>query len=629
MEDQNHIENNNLFVQNSILINDEFNIFSIGSSQICITSSNSLCKKESWFGDTNYANEIPQTTLLENNVALNSSTNFPNSSQLKCVLNVETPMIGATWNVQVLQFDSKYFFYIQNTKHLDYINYIQTINSTLDSDEFSTISLTNIPKHNKTLVAAQDENGIWCRAKIKKKDESGLTVSFIDFGIDGVFVTDVKNLPTELKDIKPMAHRCCFNNLPKLDQKKLLDGDLFYIVSNYFSINEMTVVFLNNTEPYSVTLTHNGEDVLDIISKLAWDGIVPGIFDDPVDLAKYEMLNETLSGQQIECIHVGPIISIEHFYVETLHSNEISKNIRNEITSMTNWISLLTPKEGKIVIAKSIKDSKLYRARVLLYYEGREVCKCFLIDCGTFENCSEFFEPSKYLQTAPPVKIHCSLNLPKKYNLTLQESINFSFLDEITEYSNDTKILHTLKIGSPCIVDIEIKDLKISEVIKPREVRVIHALNVNSFKVRLNSNNAHKITNVLHSIKKMCKASNPKLHNIYVAYHANLYKRVRYMDYYDSSFEVKFVDEPPKTVLVKELFQLPKSIQNVQTTDIYCSLNCINYHYSTNKKFVDICDDGKTKFLMVIIKNDHIYGHIVKLFLNSQDVEKLILEKSV
>jgi hypothetical protein len=334
-------------------------------------------------------------------------------------------------------------------------------------------------------------------------------------------------------------------------------------------------------------------------------------------------MNEIISGYKATVVCIEPIISIKNFYVETEFSSEINKNIRTIIDNKKNWISVLHPKKDEIVIAKITLDNKLYRARFLMHYEDCKVYKCFLIDCGTIVDCTEFFEPCDYLQTAPPVKIHCSLNALHTIKDSLLESLTISFIDELAEYSNDLKTMDIIKIGSACIVDLEIKGLKMSKVIKPCEVTVVDIKHINLFKIRLNTTGMRKIIDVLRCVKKLSIVSNPKIFELYIAKIGDHNKRVRFMDYNNLGFEVILVDEKPNKFIVNQLFELPKSIRNTQTTDIFCSLGLNKQKYS-EKKFIDICDNGKTKFLMVVIKNNDIEGHIVKLFLKYQDVTTMI-----
>lgn len=574
--------------------------------------------------------KIPPTQISSKNkvvkrrMIIKSSkvSTIPDDPHIKKMLNLKNPTLGEVWNVCVSQIDTFKYFYVQNTDHLEYIQKISTL---LEFDGNDSSTLKNLPKVG-SLIAARDESGTWYRAKVKRKNELELFVCFIDFSDEVVLVKDFKNLPAELINVKPLAYRCYFKYFSNQDEE-LFDSDILYFIKRFFTINEVKCTFSNSTYPFSVTLSYNGKNLLDIMSELVWDGIVPDLLDDPIHNEKHKLLNKIFSVQKPVVVSIiEPIISTEHFYVETSVTNNIGKKIKTEIEKNKKWISVSDPEEGKIVIAKNPQDMKLYRARVMLKYENCEKYKCFLIDCGQFEICSEFFELSDYLCTVPPVKIHCSLNASKKYSVDILKNMTHAFVDEITVCSDDMKIMKVIEVSSPCIVDLEIAGLKTIDVIIPREVKVLNTSNLNYFKVRLFTKNMNTILSVLKNTKKVLVVSDPILFKIYLCLYNNQFTRVKFMGLSScgSGFDVTFIDQMPKLVIMEELYELPKSIQNLETMDVHCCFNSSSKMYS-NKKFREICKNGETKFLMVIIKNDHVNGHIVKLYLNNVDVETMIL----
>ncbi|XP_060871113.1 uncharacterized protein LOC132945400 [Metopolophium dirhodum] len=556
------------------------------------------------------------STLLSFENSQTEELNSSNNNHVKNIPIVNKPALGDVWNVYVSNINSLKYFHVQN---MDNYEYIQSICSKLDKYDSTSKKLPKVGH----LIAARDLNGTWYRAKVQSITESGLNVCFIDFGISKVLVTVYKDLPKELASIKPMAYHCYFKSVSKEDENRFLDLDLFDSIYKYYSSYKITATFLSNNDPYLVTLSHNGKDVLDILYNLLWDGIVPSISDDPINHAKLIMLNKIFSKSKTGVVSVEPIFSNNHFYVETEFSYQIGKTITTEIKNQTKWIPVLHPEEGQIVIAKNTNDLKLYRARVVKKYEDSEEHKCFLIDCATFENCFEMFEPTDYLRTTLPVKIHCSLDISINFSGDIQESMNLAFINEIAESKGKSKIIKIKKIGNPCIIDLEISDLNIIQVIKPCEVRVINDKHFNSFKVRLNSPGVKKITDVLRSTKTFFPISNPNIFQLYVTKIDQQYKRVKYMGEIKGGFKVMLVDEVPIKIVVDQLYAIPKSIVNVKTTDFYCSLGLNKTDYS-NKLFIDICNNGNVKFKMVVITNDHINAHIVKLFLNSKDIKSMI-----
>ncbi|KAL5234746.1 hypothetical protein ACI65C_002156 [Semiaphis heraclei] len=563
-------------------------------------------------------NDVKNEVLTEFSTLLsveNSPTKELNSSNNIPIVN--KPILGDVWNVNVSNINSLKYFYVQNLNNYDYI---QSIGSELDKYDST---LKKLPKVGH-LIAVRDSNGLWYRAKVQSITDLGLNVSYIDFGITNVKVTDYKDLPKALTSIKPMAYRCYFKKVLKEDENILSVQGLLDSIYKFYGAHKITATFLSNNDPYLVTLSHNGKDVLDILYNLVWDGIVPSISDDPINLAKLKMLNKRFLKSKMKVVLVEPIFSMNHFFVETELSYETSKTIRTEIENQKKWIPVFNPEEGQIVIAKNTYDLKLYRARVIKKYEDSEEHKCFLIDCVTFVNCLEMFEPSDYLCTAPPVKIHCSLDISINVSNHILESMNLAFINEIAECKGKSTFMKIKKNENTCLIDLEVSDLNIIQVIKPCEVKVINVKNCNSFKVQLNSSGAQKISNVLKSTKNFFPVSNPEVFQIYIANINKQFKRVKYIGEYMGNFKVKFVDEVPINVVVYELYALPKSIMNVVTTDLYCSLGLENITNYSNKLFIDICNNDKVKFKMVVITNDHIKAHIVRLFLDSKDITSMI-----
>jgi len=560
------------------------------------------------------------STLLSFENSQTEELDSSNSNHVKYIPILNKPVLGDVWNVYVSNINSLKYFHVQNMNNYEYI---QSISSKLNKYDSTSKKLPKVGH----LIAARHHNGTWYRAKVQSITELGLNVCYIDFGVSKVLITVYKDLPKELASIKPMAYHCYFKSVSKEDENKLSVLDLFDSIYKYYCSYKITATFLSNNDPYLVTLSHNGKDVQDILYDLIWDGIAPSISDDPINHAKLIILNKMFSSSKTGVVLVEPIFPKNHFYVETEFSYQIGKTITTEIESQTKWIPVLHPEEGQIVIAKNTNDLKLYRARVIKKYEDSEEHKCFLIDCAVFENCFEMFEPTVYLRTAPPVKIHCSLDISINFSGDILESMNLAFINEIAESKGKSKFIKIKKIGNPCIIDLEISGLNIIQVIKPCEVRVINDKHFNSFKVRLNSSGTKKISDVLKSTKKFFPISNPEFFQLYVTKIDQQYKRVKYMGQFGEGFKVMLVDEVPTKIIVDELYAIPKSIINVKTTDLYCSLGLNITDYS-NKLFIDICNNGNVKFKMVVITNDHINGHTVKLFLNSKDITPMICNQS-
>lgn len=535
--------------------------------------------------------------------------------------HVPKPKPGDVWNVYVTQMESIDHFYVQNEKHTDYI---ETICSALEADRNDSTPASSRPLQKVgSMVAARFVDGRWYRAKVKRIKDRGSMVCFVDFGNDEVPATDFKSLPTEFVNVNPMAYKCHFKDLPKTVENTMRDPHMFGIFKRYFVHNyETTVTFQSKTESYAVSVSYDGKNMLDVLYELIGDGILPG-FGDPINDAKRTVLREC-SSRELTVVRVEPVVSVEHFYVETALSQTAGVTVRHAIRTSKRNV-LVRPEGGDIVVARHPNLGTLHRARVVFRYGDSGVYRCFIIDLGTFEDCSTFFEACDVLRTAFPVKIHCSLDGFRTLGDRWLDYVNVGFIDELkhTAFADgSTKLDVVTSDGSyGNTVDLVTDGLKMSAVLKPRHVKVTKVINHDILMVRSCTRGEGKIANVLNSTTKYRTIDDARLFGLYVAKCDDdpRYKRVKYIGQKGSKFVVSLVDELHRMEVVRTLYELPKSIRNVKSIDFYVTLG-LNKRYHCLKKFTDICNNGETKFSMIVLKNDALDGHHVKLFLGSDDV---------
>jgi len=532
----------------------------------------------------------------------------------------------------VSKIDSLKYFYVINVNDLEYLKTSMRPALEAISRSDSTSSRT-LPKVGD-LIAARCSDGSWCRGKVKRNNKCGLYVCSVDFGDQEEIVTEFKTLPKDLADVKPTAHRCRFKNLPKGTEVRLSESNLS-VLSQYFSADRMTATFFNDNEPFAVTLSLDGKDVFDTLNELIWEGVVPRRpFGDPIAEAKRAMLDEIVERRvAVRVVRVGPVASTEHFYVETKRCNELARRIRDEIDSAGTRSPVSRPAAGQTLIARCEKRRKLYRARLVWNYPGGGTrYRCFLVDRGEFEDCSEFYRPTtEWLLTAPPVKIHCSLDVAKLYSETVRESVARCFVDELaTRSRSDRTVLEVREAGSPCVVQLRVNGLNVGDVIRPCPVRVIDVYKSfgtsRAFTARLSCAASRKVSDALKCTKTFREAENPSPRRLYAAELGDRFRRVKLIGTCaPSRHRVLEVDNQRSRFVVDRLYELPKSVADVQTTDLYCTLapapgdpaGCGRF---SAKRFAEICDHGNTTFQMVVVKNDHANGHLVRLFLKSKDV---------
>lgn len=73
---------------------------------------------------------------------------------------------------------------------------------------------------------------------------------------------------------------------------------------------------------------------------------------------------------------------------------------------------------------------------------------------------------------------------------------------------------------------------------------------------------------------------------------------------------------------VENLYELPKNLENVKYLTLRCSLGLDQKYFSVNK-LIQICNSN-TEFMMIVLESNNVDGHLIHLFLNDEDVTKMI-----
>lgn len=514
------------------------------------------------------------------------------------------------WNVLISFFDSLKNFYVQNINDLPIIQEVSSSLQLLKENKLLTYDGLKIGD----LVAAKYENdGLWYRAKILSVDVNAIKVQFIDYG-NSELSSKFKKLPEKLASSPAMAYHCILDNIDIEESILITNNEVYDIVFNFLMSIELVLTFLTIDNFRMVKMEWDKRNIKTIINNIISYGITPKTYET------YKQFDQLGVKMPVTLTYIS---SINEFYVENQNSKEIQSKIEYELENRTDWLPVTEYKFGNMAIAKSTTDNRWYRVRILETL-NTENLDCYLIDYGTRDKCTEFYEAVDYLESAPPVVKRCSLHLPEKLRSdNLIASLSKSFIDEIERCKDQKVIIYIIKAGEPSVVKLYVNDSNIVDIIKPISVKIFWVNSFNALTVQVNTPGRLYVNKKLQNIKTLCSAKKPVVGKIYGANVSDKWYRVKLLNMSTDVIEVIMVDMGCLIVFVKKLFILPAYLEKIQYFALQCSLNLNNLYFSS-KKLRHIIDNGRTEFKMIVLQNNEVNGHHIQLFLNGRDVSEMI-----
>lgn len=511
------------------------------------------------------------------------------------------------WDAYISYFYSFKHFYTINIIDQVTINEISKSLQLLKKDKILTLSDVKFGD----LVAVEDpKDGLWYRAKVLNTMKNAFKVKFIDYGNVEISSNCIK-LPEKLASYHAMAHHCILDDVEDEEHIITNNNEIYDVVLEFMTSIEVILNFLSKKEPYVVNMMWDGRNIKTHLNNIISFGINLNTYKT---LRTHEQLGKKM---QVNLTYTS---SIEEFYVEFEESEEIRKKIEYELENGTIWTPVTDIKFGKLVIARSFTDNRWYRVRIMEKCENNKYI-CYFIDYGIKECCSEFYEAIDYLESAPPFIKRCTLHMPN-FSKNMLGYLSVSFIDEM-KHSKDLKMnITVLKTGEPCLVELEIDNLSVVEIIKPRPVIVFQVLSLNALTVQINTVGRRNVLSELkklrhenlHSVKK------PIINEMYGVNLNNEWYRVKLKS--TISMEVIFVDMGGIKRKVNQLFFLPAHIKRVEYLTVYCSLNLDSTKYCVGK--LRKINESVEEFVMIILQNNVTGGHYIRLFLNDKDVVEMI-----
>lgn len=523
-----------------------------------------------------------------------------------------------SWNACISDFISLKNFYIHNKNDL---LTIQDIATSLQLLEDKPLSLDCI--HLGDLVAAKYENDSkWYRAKVLKKEGNACTVQYIDYGSSGIS-TNFKKLPEKIGNYHVMARHCMLDDVDYEEQVITVNNEMYDVVCEFMFSCETVVSFLNDKEPYLVQMKlkkWDNKNIKTFLTNIISFGITPKL---------YETLKETdkqyAKMEKLEVISIY-VESINEFYVDLEVTKETKCKVESEIGNRTDWERVKVYTFGKMAVAKRVSDNAWCRVRILeIHHEECDTCTCYLVDFGTREKCTEFYEVVDFLELAPPILKRCSLYIPNVKTELMLDSLSKSFSNEI-QMCNDKKIMMTIvETGEPWVVELHIDNLSVADVIKPFPVVITQVAHINALTVQLNTPGRRMVKNKLKKIKSLELVDDPVIGNVYAAKMDEVWVRVKLINSNKKELmDVELIDIAGEVVQVSALFTLPERIENIEALMMRCSLDLEEKEKYNVHKFRQICQND-VEFLMITRVHDSINGHQVTLFLDNKDVREMIL----
>lgn len=430
-------------------------------------------------------------------------------------------------------------------------------------------------------------------------------------------------------------------------------------ISKIITSREWTMEIKNESEPFLVILTNNDQNCVDVILENFVDIDsdyetleVPKVSEDSkCDKIEQSVTTESNLNQE-GSIQVKSNISLENLIIPN-----VEKVIINKVETL-HWfyvhsISLYDLYNDRIVheldvcVKQLILSPSLLNTVVVAFSEIKEAwCRavvdkitsanaayCYFVDFGTYETCSEFFEPNEFLSSCPFIVRRCTLiasNLEGKEDEVWYPDV----LDMFKDISSIDGLVMDMTIqeeGTPCRVVIQIDGNDISEMLLPQIVVITHIESFSDFIVQT-------VSPDLNTIKEEFKFGNntlelvndPKVGGIYVANINYETKRVKFDALGGTKYVVSDIDDTLDAVSVDCLYEVPEKIRDIPIFTLRCSLILDDHekNYSFDN-FKNLAKTPNKAFVMSIItETDGKSPNMVKLYLNNKNIQDLVLKSN-
>jgi len=328
---------------------------------------------------------------------------------------------------------------------------------------------------------------------------------------------------------------------------------------------------------------------------------------------------------EVETVAIKYADTFQYFYV---HSESLSRmymsRISEELDVSIVELSLNDSMVGSIVVTYSIHFNCWCRAKIEIITDGISA-KCYLLDFGEYEECTEFYKPTEFLCICPPLVRRCSLYAPK---LAGQENeIWFPNVNGMFEYIttvNGIKFDMIIKThGDPCVVSLQLEDSDISEMMNPLYVHLTHVKSFTDFKIKAISSDEECLSQLLKSyINKtdMVEVQNPRVGELYLTKIKSKYLRVRFQSFSGSKYLIVDIDDTLDVLAAMNLYELPESIRNIPMLCMTCSLILDDKKEYSLSNFQKLANPKNSFVMCIIADSDGRTPNLVKLYFENKDV---------
>lgn len=551
------------------------------------------------------------------------------------------------WCIAINRFESFNEFYVKKVDH-------ECNNNNNDDTQLNYIAnnLDDFPQPPPigTLVAALTDknNGLWYKAEVLNPIKTNLVVRIISDGTVCKAIK-VKVLPCIFSDEK-LYFRCCLDQeIVDVNMNDPLNLD---IISEMMAKYKWIMTTTSNTEPYKVTLTYDGVDCLDMLytvltkdhhdtsnnNKMSESGPIlknielnddhaKSTLENPLNNIPEEKIDEiNLILPEVEIVVIKYVETFQYFYVQSeslsmLYMKQIAEDLDVSIVEL----SLNDCMVGSIVVTLSTYFNCWCRAKIETITDAISA-KCYLLDLGDYEECTEFYKPTEFLRVCPPLVRRCSLYAPK---LAGQE--NEIWFPNINDMFKDITSIDGVKFnmiirtqGDPCVVSLQLEDSDVGEMMYPLYVQLTHVKSFTDFKIKAISSDQKCMNQLLESYMDttdMLEVSNPIVGELYLTKIKSKYVRVKLESLSGCKNLVIDIDDTLDMLSVTNLYELPDSIRKIPMLCMTCSLilddEKENYCLSSFQK---LANPNVTFVMCIITENDGTTPNQVKLYIDNKDV---------